>query len=109
MFELANIDVRRHRDTEAVPLLTRYLAAQPDALSARADLGRAYLHLEKFDDAARQLRMALPVDTQGDIHYQLSIALRKLGHLREADDALHQSAEIRRTELQREQRLHSVK
>jgi tetratricopeptide (TPR) repeat protein len=108
IFELGNIDVRRHRDAEAIPLLTKYLKAQPDALSARADLGRAYLHLEKFADAARELRLALPADTQGEIHYQMSLALRKLGHLQEADEALHQSAAIRRAELQREQRLHSV-
>ena len=109
IFELANIDVRRHKDLEAIPLLETYLKAQPDALSARADLGRAYLHLKKFEEAARELKLALPVDTGGEIHYQLSIALRKLGHAQEADGALHKSAEIRRAELQREQRLHSVK
>jgi tetratricopeptide (TPR) repeat protein len=109
VFELANIDVRRHRDSEAIPLLERYLKAQPDALSARADLGRAYLHREKFEDAARELRLALPADIQGEIHYQLSIALRKLGRLQQADAALRKSTDIRRHELQREQRLHSVK
>jgi tetratricopeptide (TPR) repeat protein len=109
VFELANIDVRQHRYLEAVPLLERYLTAQPDAFSARADLGRAYLHLEKFEDAARELRLALPADTHGEIHYQLSIALRKLGRLQEADEALRKSTDIRRHELQREQRLHSVK
>ena len=108
VFELANIDVRRHRDSEAIPLLERYLKAQPDALSARADLGRAYLHLEKFEDAARELRLALPADLQGEIHYQLSIALRKLGRLQEADETLHKSTEIRHNELQREQHLHSA-
>jgi tetratricopeptide (TPR) repeat protein len=109
VFELANIDVRQHRYLKAVALLETYLAAQPDAFSARADLGRAYLHLEKFEDAARELRLALPADTHGEIHYQLSIALRKLGRLQEADEALRKSTDIRRDELQREQRLHSVK
>ena len=71
-------------------------------------MGRAYLHLEKFEDAARELRLALPADIQGEIHYQLSIALRKLGRLQEADETLHKSTEIRHNELQREQHLHSA-
>jgi tetratricopeptide (TPR) repeat protein len=105
IFELANIAVRRHRDREAIPLLQRYLTAQPDALLARADLGRAYLHLEKFEEAARELKLALDADVQGDIHYQLSIALRKLGRDQEADTAMRASAAIRQAELKREQSL----
>lgn len=105
VFELANIAVRRHRDREAIPLLQRYLTVQPDALLARADLGRAYLHLDKFEEAARELKLALDADVQGDIHYQLSIALRKLGRDQEADNAMRASAAIRQAELKREQSL----
>ena len=108
-FELANIAVRQHRDDHAIPLLKKYLAQQPDAFAARADLGRAYLHLGQFALAAEQLGKATPADTQGDIHYQLAIALRKLGRDREADEAMKRSAEIRKAELKREQRLHSGK
>ena len=105
IFELANIQVRRHRDADAVPLLRRYLAAQPDAAMAHADLGRAYLHLNDVENAARELQLALAADTQGDIHYQLSLALRKLGRNQEADEAVRASNEIRQSELKREQRL----
>ena len=48
IFELANIAVRRHSEREAIPLLEQYLATQPNALAARADLGRAYFHLSQY-------------------------------------------------------------
>lgn len=107
-FELANIAVRLHSDAEAIPLLKQYLTAQPDALAARADLGRAYSHLGKYPEAVIELTKAAEADERGDIHYQLSIALRKLGRTQEADAALRQSAEIRESQLKREQRLHAI-
>ena len=108
IFELANIAVRQHSDAEAIPLLKQYLTAQPDAFAARADLGRAYSHLGKYPEAVIELTKAAEADERGDIHYQLSIALRKLGRTREADAALRQSAEIRESQLKREQRLHAI-
>ncbi len=107
LFELANIAVRRHREAEAIPLLNQYLAGQPDALAARADLGRAYAHLRQYDNAVAELTKAADADERGDIHYQLSIALRKLGRTQEAYAALQKSTEIRQSQLQREQRLHA--
>jgi tetratricopeptide (TPR) repeat protein len=107
IFELANIAVRRHQDAEAIPLLKSFLADQPDAVAARADLGRAYLHLGQLENAVEELRKAAPGDDRGDIHYQLATALRKLGRQREAQDALRKSDEIRAAQLEREQRLKS--
>jgi tetratricopeptide (TPR) repeat protein len=108
IFELANIAVRRRSDSDAIPLLTQYLKAQPDALAAHADLGRAYLHLEQYANAATELRKAAAADDQGEIHYQLSTALRKLGRIREADAALKESVDIRRARSARDQRRHEV-
>lgn len=106
IFELGNIAVRRHSEREAIPLLRQYLAAQPDALAAHADLGRAYFHLEQYENAATEMSKAAAIDERGDIHYQLSICLRKLGRGNEADAALKKSQELRKAELEREQRLH---
>ena len=108
VFELANIAVRRHLYAESLPLLKQYLALQPDALAARADLGRAYSHLGQYKDAVTELTKAADIDEGGDIHYQLSIALRKLGRTPEADAALKRSGEIREARLKREQRLHAA-
>lgn len=106
-FELANIAVRQHRDAEAARLLKKFLQAEPDALAARADLGRAYLHLGEYAKAAEQLRLAAPVDDKGEIHYQLAQALKKLGNRKEAEAAMNRSIEIRRAALERERRLRS--
>jgi tetratricopeptide (TPR) repeat protein len=108
IFELGNIAVRRHSEAEAIPLLTKYLKAQPDALAAHADLGRAYFHLAQYSDAVVELQKAAAADDQGDIHYQLSVALRKLGRSQEADEALKQSVAIRQAKSLRDQRLHQV-
>ena len=104
-FELANIAVRQHREREAVPLLKKFLQTEPDALAARADLGKAYLHMGEYAKAAEQLRLAAPADDQGEIHYQLAQALKKLGNGKEAEEAMNRSTEIRRAALEREQRL----
>jgi tetratricopeptide (TPR) repeat protein len=108
MFELANIAVRRHSEQEAIPLLKQFLAAQPDALAARADLGRAFFHLGQYANGAAELQKALAIDERGDIHYQLSVCLRKLGRTEEADSALKKSQEIREAQLERERRLHAA-
>jgi tetratricopeptide (TPR) repeat protein len=105
VFELANIAVRQRREAAAIPLLERYLIAQPDALAARADLGRAYLHTGRFKEAAEQLSKASDADERGDIHYELATALRKLGREAEANAALSKSAAIREAALRREQRI----
>jgi tetratricopeptide (TPR) repeat protein len=107
VFELANIAVRRHADSEAIPLLKEYLAQQPDALAAHADLGRAYSHLGKYEEAALELSKAAAADERGDIHYLLAIVLKKLGRTQEAQAALNKSTAIRQAQLAREQRLHS--
>lgn len=108
VFELGNIAVRQHAEADAIPLLKQYLTTQPDALAAHADLGRAYLHLAQYSDAAFELQRAAPADDQGEIHYQLSIALRKLGRVQEADEAMSKSVAIRKERSLRDQRLHEV-
>lgn len=106
-FELANIAVRRHQDAEAIPLLKSYLAFQPDAAAARADLGRAYLHLGDYQSAVEELTKGAGADERGDVHFQLATALRKLGRAQEADAALRKSTELRDAQLERERRLKS--
>jgi tetratricopeptide (TPR) repeat protein len=107
LFELANIAVRRHEDKEAIPLLKQYLATQPDALAARADLGRAYSHLGEYKEAIPELQKAASIDEQGDIHYELSVALNKAGRSKAAATALEQSKAIRKAQLERARQLHS--
>ncbi len=107
LFELANIAVRRHAEAEAIPLLEQYLATQPDALAAHADLGRAYLHSGQYEKAVAELTQAGEADERGEVHYQLSIALRKLGRTAEAESAVRKSTEMREAQSRREQHLRS--
>jgi tetratricopeptide (TPR) repeat protein len=105
LFELANIAVRRHAESEAIPMLKQYLAVQPDALAAHADLGRAYLHIGQYEKAATELERGAGSDERGEVHYQLSIALRKLGRIAEANSAMKKSTEIREAQSKREKEL----
>ncbi len=106
-FELGNIAVREHREAEAIPLLKAYLARQPDAAAAHADLGRAYFHLKRYGEAEGELEKGARSDEQGDVHYQLSISLRKLGRIGEAQKALAASNAIREARSQRQRTLQS--
>jgi tetratricopeptide (TPR) repeat protein len=106
-FELANIAVRRHADAEAIPLLKQYLAVQSDALAARADLGRAYSHLGRYAEAVPELIKAAASDERGEIHYELFVALKKVGRNEEAQAALKESLALKDAQLKREQRLRS--
>ena len=105
LYELGSIALRQRRDEEAVRYLETYLSIQPDQLMARADLGKAYLHLQRFAEAAAQLEEALAVDRYGDVHFQLATALQKLERGPEAAAALAESKRIRDRERQREQKL----
>lgn len=107
-FQLGNIRVRQHRDQEAIPLLEAFLRVQPDSLSAAADLGKAYFHLDRYTEALSYLEKARPIDERGDIHYQLATALRKLGRGAEAQEALRVSQALRERQLEREQRLKGI-
>jgi len=108
VFELANIAVRRHEDATAIPLLKQYLAGQPDALAARADLGRAYLHLHQYESAIVELKKAAASDESGEIHYQLSLALRKSGKNAESDAALEESKALRNAQLEKQRQRHEA-
>jgi tetratricopeptide (TPR) repeat protein len=105
--------VEAQRPAEALPALVRAVdAAAPTALGLYY-LGRCQLALDQPSDAATALRRALrlvegpPLDEvrAGHVHYQLGLALRKLGADEEA--ARHfaeaQRFSARRVELSREQ------
>ena len=107
LYALANIRVRQHREEDSIPLLKAYLAVDPDSLSACADLGRAYFHLGRNQEAAVYLERARPIDDKGEIHYQLATVLKRLNRKEESDAALRQSTLLRNRQIEREQRLHS--
>jgi tetratricopeptide (TPR) repeat protein len=108
LFELGNIRVRQNRDSEAIPLLKSFLAGEPDSLSACADLGRAYYHLGRNQEALVYLEKARAIDDKGDIHYQLAMVLKRMDRGEEAEKALRASNLLRQRALDRQQRLRGM-
>jgi tetratricopeptide (TPR) repeat protein len=105
LFALGNIAVKQRRDEEAVRLLEACLRLDKGHLGAQADLGKAYLRLGNYGRAVPLLEAARRIDTYGEIHFQLSQALRKLGRAEAADGALLESKRVRQAQQEREQRL----
>ncbi len=104
-FALGDIALKEHRDREAVPLIENCLRLSADHLGAHAALGKAYLHLQRYDEAIEHLQRGCPIDTHGDIHYQLGQALRAKGRNADAAQAFEESKRLRDQQLTREQRL----
>jgi tetratricopeptide (TPR) repeat protein len=94
--------VEARRDAAALPALEAAVRAEPTAAEAIYYLGRAQLALGRANDAVKSLEHALEVAAASrdvddarlrSIHYQLALALQKLGA---ADDAAAQFAEAQR-------------
>jgi len=95
-----------NRDSQkAVPYLKRALQLQPNLNEASGLLGTAYARMGQFADAVPNLEKAAPADHFGNVHYQLSLAYRKLGQIELAQKALARSQELRRSSLERDQAL----
>ena len=71
------LDLRRV--DEAIPLLRRALLHDPKMISAHKSLARAYLATGKFAEAVPHLKLALPTDSDGSLHYQLAKAYEQTG------------------------------
>jgi tetratricopeptide (TPR) repeat protein len=69
---------------QAMVYLKRAIELDPIYLQARLALGKAYREEGRFNDAAMELSAALPLDRNGEIHYQLSNIYRQLGLTKEA-------------------------
>jgi len=100
---LGRLYVRKHETEKAVPYLQKALRQQPDMAEASNLLGTAYVRLGQDAKAVAELERAAPSDFYGDVHYQLSLAYRKLGKVELANKALARSEELRRTSAARHQ------
>ena len=64
---------------QSLPYLETAIKKQPRLLPAHASLGFAYARLGSPAKAIPQLKMALPLDQDGSLHYQLSKAYQATG------------------------------
>jgi tetratricopeptide (TPR) repeat protein len=100
---LGRLYVQQRENDKAVPYLQRALRVQPDQVEASSLLGTAYVRLGRFADAVPKLQKAASSDFYGNVHYQLSLAYRRLGQSQLAQKALTRSQELRQSSLERDQ------
>ena len=67
------------RAEEAIPLLKRAVVHDPKSLAAHKSLARAELAAGKAMEAIPHLKLALPSDEDGSLHFQLAQAYRASG------------------------------
>ena len=105
LYLLGRLYVQNRENEKAVPYLQRALRLQPNLNEASGLLGTAYVRLGKFAEAIPVLQRAASLDHFGNVHYQLSLAYRKLGRTELAQKALARSQELRQSSLERDQAL----
>ena len=103
LYLLGRLYVQKRDNEKAVPHLQRALRLQPDLAEASGLLGTAYVRLGQFANAIPKLEKAAPLDHYGNVHYQLSLAYRKLGQAELAQKALARSQDLRRSSLEHDQ------
>ncbi|HTV54620.1 MAG TPA: tetratricopeptide repeat protein, partial [Terriglobia bacterium] len=74
-FALLNLQEAR----QAIPYLRMALDVDPNLLTARRELGRAYLQTGQNTRAISELMAALALDSDGSLHYQLARAYLATG------------------------------
>ena len=92
--DLADIKLDRGAAADAIPLLEKAAARNPDAPELFATLGRAYLQASHPERSISAFRRAVVLDDKnGSYHLQLGRALLRAGHRVEA------SAEVARARV----------
>jgi tetratricopeptide (TPR) repeat protein len=105
LYLLGRLYMQRRDNEKALLYLQRALRLQPDFVEASGLLGTVYVRLGQFANAIPRLEKAAPLDHYGNIHYQLSLAYRKLGQAELAQKALARSQDLRRSSLEHDQAL----
>jgi tetratricopeptide (TPR) repeat protein len=93
--ELGGIYVLQHDLDKGMPLLKLAVKTNPDLLKARRDLGEAYYLNGRYEDAERELKVALPADHDGSIYGLLANVYKKLGRPVEAQKAFEESIKMK--------------
>jgi tetratricopeptide (TPR) repeat protein len=76
-------------------LARRAVEIDPKMIAAHRVMGRALAMQDRTAEAVAELEKAVPSDRDGSVHYQLSVAYRKLRETAKAEAALRRSQELR--------------
>jgi tetratricopeptide (TPR) repeat protein len=96
-FELGDALFSQGKPEDAVGHLQKAVTLAPDLLPAQAKLGELLLETGDAAAAVPHLERAASLDRDGSIHYQLSVAYRRLGKPELASHALARRDELQRT------------
>jgi tetratricopeptide (TPR) repeat protein len=94
--------VHTQEGAAAVPFLQRALQLDSSMLKVHGELGKAFLQMNQWENAAGELELASSADPGGELHYQLFRAYTKLGHKEKAQRALAQSNKLRQEKIDSE-------
>lgn len=86
-FILGDSLLNQQQPEQAVEPLRKSVSLRPDYPAAQAVLGRALMQLGQSKEAIPHLVAALPVDTDGSLHFQLSRAYQETGQNEKAAEA----------------------
>jgi predicted Zn-dependent protease len=106
-----DIRLNQQKPNEAVPFLTKAVQYDPTLVVARASLGRALVSLGDTAQAIPHLKLALVLDQDGSIHYQLARAYRSTGQndlaaqMLERYQAIQKSMQREKEQLEKEARI----
>ncbi len=86
-FELGDTLLQLQQPESAIPHLETAVKRAPASLEPHASLARAYVRVNRHADAVEHLKIALPSDGDGSLHFQLSRAYERMGRVVEAAQA----------------------
>ncbi|HLV85878.1 MAG TPA: tetratricopeptide repeat protein [Candidatus Sulfotelmatobacter sp.] len=97
---LAKIAMQQRDYAAALPYLRELAARDPQDVTGRIELAKAYAQTGAFEDARKNLAPALEQgypDERGTLHYLLGTILKKMGQDAEAEQALAVAAQLSET------------
>lgn len=93
-YRLGHILLEQSKIDEAISLLSDVVRQRPSDADASYELGKAFLQKGDTAAAAEQTEKAIHLRPEPHMFYQLSLAYRRQGKVKEADAALQQYQEL---------------
>jgi len=84
LIAMGTIYLSEHQPGRAMGFLQKAAALGPDDTDVHRFLGTAYVQMQRYPEAVKELKLAVPQDDDGKTHYQLAKAYQGLGRKEEA-------------------------
>jgi len=87
-YQLGYVRLEMHQTDAAIPLLQDVVSRQPNDSDAHYELGKALLEQGKVKDAIQDLETSIHLHPTDYAYYQLSVAYRRDGRAKDAEQAV---------------------